>query len=59
MSIYGTVRCDGPAEVFGRIKGTIHASEIAIAAGAYVEGRVSAQQVTIQGRVQAPSWPVR
>src|SRR5262245_1648903 len=38
MSITGTVECNGPAEIFGRIDGQIRASELLIGEGARIEG---------------------
>ena len=52
MSIVGNIQCKGPAEVFGRVEGELHASELLIGDGAEVEGSVIAQEVTICGRVK-------
>jgi cytoskeletal protein CcmA (bactofilin family) len=52
MSIVGNVECDGPAQVFGRIKGELRASDLLIGDGAQIEGSVVAQEVTVCGRVK-------
>jgi cytoskeletal protein CcmA (bactofilin family) len=52
MSIVGNIQCKGPAQVFGRVEGELHASELLIGNGAEIEGSVIAQEVTICGRVK-------
>ena len=52
MSIVGNIECSGPAQVYGRIKGELRASELLIGDGAQVEGSVIAQDVTVCGRVK-------
>ena len=52
MSIAGKILCTGPVQVFGRIAGELHGSNLVIGDGARVEGSVSAQEVTILGRVK-------
>src|SRR5215475_4048059 len=52
MSIVGNVECDGPAQVFGRIKGELRASDLLIGDGAQIEGSVFAQELTVRGRVK-------
>jgi cytoskeletal protein CcmA (bactofilin family) len=52
MSIVGNIQCNGPAQVFGRIEGELHASDLLIGDGAHVEGNVIAQDVTVCGRVK-------
>ncbi|HKA72495.1 MAG TPA: polymer-forming cytoskeletal protein [Xanthobacteraceae bacterium] len=53
MSIIGNIECNGPAQVFGRIKGEVHASaDLLIGDGALVEGTVIAQEVTVCGTVK-------
>src|SRR5882724_3071586 len=52
MSIVGNIECDGPAQVFGQIKGELRASDLLIGDGAQIEGSVIAQDVTICGRVK-------
>jgi predicted acyltransferase (DUF342 family) len=44
MSIVGSIECNGPAQVFGRIEGEVRASDLQISEGAQVEGSVIAQQ---------------
>jgi cytoskeletal protein CcmA (bactofilin family) len=51
MSIVGNIACNGPAQVFGRIEGELHASDLLIGDGAQVKGNVIAQEVTVCGRV--------
>jgi cytoskeletal protein CcmA (bactofilin family) len=52
MSVFGKIETDGPAQVFGRIKGELRASDLMIGDGAQIEGTVVAQNVTICGRVK-------
>ena len=52
MSIVGTIECNGPAQVFGRIEGELRASDLLIGTGAEVEGSIIAEEVTICGRVK-------
>src|SRR5215470_9678924 len=52
MSIIGNVECNGPAQVFGRVEGEVHASDLLIGDGARVEGSVVAQEVTVHGSVK-------
>ena len=59
MSIVGNIECDGPAQVFGRIKGELRASDLLIGDGAQVEGSVIAQDVTVCGRVKGTIRAVR
>ena len=59
MSIVGNIECNGPARVFGRIKGDLRASDLLIGDGAQVEGSVIAQDVTICGRVKGTIRAVR
>ena len=59
MSIVGNIECDGPAQVFGQIKGELRASDLLIGDGAQVEGRVIAQDVTVCGRVKGTIRAVR
>src|SRR5262249_8448813 len=46
MSIVGNIECNGPAQVFGRIKGELRASDLVICDGAQIEGSVIAQTMT-------------
>jgi cytoskeletal protein CcmA (bactofilin family) len=59
MSIVGNIECNGPAQVFGRIKGELRASDLVIGDGAQIEGSVIAQDVTICGRVKGTIRAVR
>jgi cytoskeletal protein CcmA (bactofilin family) len=59
MSIVGNIECNGPAQVFGQIKGEFRASELLIGDGANVEGSVIAQDVTICGSVKGTIRAVR
>src|SRR5262245_39944504 len=52
MTIVGTINCNGPAQIFGRVEGELRASDLTIGQGAEVEGSVVAQEVTICGRVK-------
>jgi cytoskeletal protein CcmA (bactofilin family) len=58
MSIVGN-ECDGPAQVFGRIKGELRASTLLIGDGAQIEGSVIAQDVTVCGSVKGTIRAVR
>jgi cytoskeletal protein CcmA (bactofilin family) len=59
MSIVGNIECNGPAQVFGRIKGEVRASDLQISDGAQIEGSVIAQNVTVCGRVKGTIRAVR
>jgi cytoskeletal protein CcmA (bactofilin family) len=59
MSIVGSIECNGPAQVFGRIKGDVRASDLLIGDGAQVEGSVIAQDVTVCGHVKGTIRAVR
>ncbi len=59
MSIVGNIECNGPAQVFGRIKGEVRASDLLIGDGAQVEGSVIAQDVTVCGHVKGTIHAVR
>jgi cytoskeletal protein CcmA (bactofilin family) len=59
MSIVGNIECNGPAQVFGRIKGDVRASDLLIGDGAQVEGSVIAQDVTVCGHVKGTIRAVR
>ena len=59
MSIVGNIECSGPAQVYGRIKGELRASDLLIGDGAQVEGSVIAQDVTVCGRVKGTIRSVR
>src|SRR5206468_10677904 len=59
MTIVGNIECNGPAQVFGRIKGEVRASELLIGDGPQIEGSVIAQDVTVCGRVKGTIRAVR
>ncbi len=59
MSIVGNIECKGLAQVFGRIEGALHVSDLLIGVGAQVEGSVLAQDVTVCGRVKGTIRAVR
>ena len=59
MSIVGNIECNGPAQVFGRVKGELHASDLLIGDGAQIEGSIIAQDVTVCGRVKGTIRAVR
>src|SRR6266568_7486535 len=59
MSIVGNIECNGPAQVFGRIKGEVRASDLLIGDGAQIEGSVIAQDVTVCGGVKGTIRAVR
>jgi cytoskeletal protein CcmA (bactofilin family) len=52
MSIVGKIECNGPVQVFGRIEGELHASELVISDGAQIDGSVIAQDLTVRGRIK-------
>ena len=49
--IIGNIVCDGPWEILCSIEGELRGTELTIAAGATVVGRVVARDVTVRGRV--------
>jgi cytoskeletal protein CcmA (bactofilin family) len=59
MSILGNIECNGPAQVFGQIKGELRASDLLIGDGANIEGTVIAQDVTICGSVKGTIRAIR
>ena len=59
MSIVGNIECNGPAQVFGRIKGELRASDLLIGEGAQIDGSVIAQDVTVCDRVKGTIRAVR
>jgi cytoskeletal protein CcmA (bactofilin family) len=59
MSIVGNIECNGPAQVYGRIKGELRASDLLVGDGAQIEGSVIAQDVTVCGRVKGTIRAVR
>jgi cytoskeletal protein CcmA (bactofilin family) len=59
MSIVGTIDCNGPAQVFGRIEGEVRASDLLVGDGAHIDGNIIAQDVTICGHVKGTVRAVR
>jgi cytoskeletal protein CcmA (bactofilin family) len=49
ISFMGNIVCTGPLQIFGRVKGDIHASNLVIGKDAQVEGNIIAQEVVING----------
>ena len=49
MLVTGNIICAGTVQIFGRVVGDIHASNLVICEGAHVEGNVTAQEAVIQG----------
>lgn len=49
--IIGNIFCDGPWEILCSIEGELRGTELTIAAGASVVGRVVARDLTVRGRV--------
>ena len=49
MLITGNIVCAGSVQIFGRVIGDIHASQLMICEGAKVEGKIVAPETTIQG----------
>jgi cytoskeletal protein CcmA (bactofilin family) len=49
MLVTGNIVCAGSVQIFGRVIGDIHASNLVIGEGAHVEGNVIAQETVIQG----------
>jgi len=51
LSIVGKIVGEGTLEIFGHVKGEVHASTVQIGDGAQVEGDIVAEELTIGGRV--------
>jgi cytoskeletal protein CcmA (bactofilin family) len=49
--IIGNIVCDGPWEIVCSIEGELRGTELTIAAGASVVGRIVARELTVRGRV--------
>jgi cytoskeletal protein CcmA (bactofilin family) len=49
--LIGNVVCDGPWEILCSIEGELRGTELTIAAGASVVGRIIARDLTVRGRV--------
>ena len=51
LSIVGKIIGHGALTIFGHVEGEVRASTIVIAQGAHIEGKVSAEELTIGGCV--------
>jgi cytoskeletal protein CcmA (bactofilin family) len=49
LMITGTIVCTGAMQIFGRVNGEIHAAHLVVCEGAKVEGKITAEEVVIQG----------
>lgn len=49
ITITGDLTCDGPVEVWGRIKGDVVAYRLEIMRGGRVEGDVEAEELVVRG----------
>jgi cytoskeletal protein CcmA (bactofilin family) len=49
MLVTGNIVCAGSVQIFGRVVGDIHASQLTICEGAKVEGKVIATDTVVQG----------
>jgi cytoskeletal protein CcmA (bactofilin family) len=49
MLIKGSIVCEGPMQVYGRMFGEIHAVKLTIGEGAQVEGQILAEETIIAG----------
>ena len=49
--IIGNIVCDGPWEILCSIEGELRGTDLTIAAGASVVGRIVARDLTVRGRV--------
>lgn len=52
ITIVGKLVGKGIVELFGRIDGELHASDVMIGEGAHVEGNIYAQELTVGGHVK-------
>ncbi|HEX4553802.1 MAG TPA: polymer-forming cytoskeletal protein [Xanthobacteraceae bacterium] len=59
MAMTGTIVCDGPMQIHGRVEGDLRATEILIGDSAHVEGNIVAQELTIRGHVKGTIRAVR
>jgi cytoskeletal protein CcmA (bactofilin family) len=50
MTVVGKISTEGALNVFGRVKGELHASVVRISDGAEVEGTIAAQDLIVGGR---------
>src|SRR4051794_11883727 len=49
MQVTGDIVCTGALQIFGRVTGDIHASQLAIREGAQVQGKIIAPEAVIEG----------
>jgi len=49
MTVKGSIVCEGPMQIFGRVFGEIHGVKLSICEGAQVEGEITAEDATIAG----------
>jgi cytoskeletal protein CcmA (bactofilin family) len=49
MLVKGSIVCEGPMQVYGRMFGEIHAVKLTIGEGAQVEGQILAEETIIAG----------
>ena len=59
MAMTGTIVCDGPMQIHGRVEGDLRATEILIGDSAHVEGNIVAQELIIRGHVKGTIRAVR
>lgn len=59
MAMTGTIVCDGPVQIHGRVEGDLRATEILIGDSARVEGNIVAQELTIRGHVKGTIRAIR
>jgi len=49
MQVTGDIICSGALQIFGRVTGDIHASQLAVREGAQVQGKIIAPDAVIEG----------
>jgi cytoskeletal protein CcmA (bactofilin family) len=59
MAMTGTIVCDGPIQIHGRVEGDLRATEILIGDSAHVQGNIVAQELTIRGHVKGTIRAIR
>src|SRR4029077_4317816 len=59
MAMTGTIVCDGPIQIHGRVEGDLRATEILIGDSAHVQGNIVAQELTIRGQVKGTIRAIR
>ena len=53
LTIAGTLTSTGDVQIDGRIEGDVHSAGLVIGDKAFIHGDVTAEEVTVRGRVQA------